>query len=78
MSENGKVHVSAEDFVEAWQLSETRDEVADRLGQKKQTVVNRAKKLVKAGVRLKEIRSAQRGRSPLDVSALNDLIDQIR
>ena len=78
MATNGKVRVSAEDFIHIWQTSESREEVVDRLGQQMSTVITRSNNLRKAGVNLKKIApTGTRGRKVLDVEGLNALIEQI-
>ena len=78
MGTNGRIRVSAEDFVNIWQTSESREEVVDRLGQQMSTVIARSNNLRKAGVNLKKIApTGARGRKVLDVDGLNALIEQI-
>jgi hypothetical protein len=67
--------VSPEQFIEAWQTSETADEVARRLSMPKPIVLARASTYRKMGLALKEMR--RRHKKELDVDALNDLIANI-
>lgn len=70
-----KYHVSAEEFVIAWNTSASAQEVAERIGMPVPIVHARASKYRKAGVRLKD-HKVDSGRS-LNVAKLNALIDEL-
>ena len=61
-------------FVKTFQDCDSYDEVAERLGLEKGSVISRAMQYRKKGVHLKRFAS-KRGAPPLDVDALNALID---
>jgi hypothetical protein len=65
---------SNEDFVRAWQTSRTAAEVARKLGVRRDTVVQRASRLRRKGVRLKRM---WHGPLAFDLDALNKLADAI-
>jgi len=68
-------NVKANEFVWAWQTSETAAEVAERLGMPRPIVYARASSYRKRGVRLKKLkRSSPRG---LNTDALNRLADAL-
>jgi len=68
--------VAAVDFVTTWQSSESRQEVADKLGVTYGSVASREKTLRKAGVNIKTMERQQRG-IKIDADALNALISQV-
>jgi len=68
-------HVTAEEFVIAWNTSTSAKEVAEKVGMPIPIVHARASKYRKAGVRLKD-HKVQSGRS-LNVAKLNALIDEM-
>lgn len=68
-------HVTAEDFVIAWNTSTSAKEVAEKVGMPIPIVHARASKYRKAGVRLRD-HKVQSGRS-LNVAKLNALIDEL-
>jgi hypothetical protein len=65
--------VSNDDFVRAWQAASSQGEVAIRTGMSLGQVSNRAFCLRRLGVRLKRL--SRSGRPPVDVAALNKIID---
>ncbi len=71
-----RTRISHEDFVRAWQSSQTTREVAARLGLCWFTVYGRARKYRKLGVRLKTMTEKKGPKLP-DVASLNGLIDQL-
>jgi len=68
--------VAAVDFVTTWQSSESRQEVADKLGVTYGSVASREKTLRKAGVNIKTMERQQRG-IKIDADALNALISEV-
>ena len=68
--------VAAGDFVKTWQSSESRQEVADKLGVTYGSVASREKTLRKAGVNIKTMERQQRG-IKIDADALNALISEV-
>tara|TARA_Y100000361_G_scaffold124954_1_gene118304 strand:+ start:457 stop:708 length:252 start_codon:yes stop_codon:yes gene_type:complete len=72
---NKRKRTSSEDFVVAWQKSESRQEVANKLEITYGAVSSREKNFRKAGVHLKEMPKAQRGIG-IDANHLNNLIDK--
>ncbi len=68
--------VAAVDFVKTWQSSESRQEVADKLGVTYGSVASREKTLRKAGVNIKTMERQQRG-IKIDADALNALISEV-
>ena len=68
--------VAAVDFVKTWQSSESRQEVADKLGVTYGSVASREKTLRKAGVNIKTMERQQRG-IKIDAEALNALIAEV-
>ena len=68
--------VAAVDFVKTWQASESRQEVADKLGVTYGSVASREKTLRKAGVNIKTMERQQRG-IKIDADALNALISEV-
>ena len=68
--------VAAVDFVTTWQSSESRQEVADKLGVTYGSVASREKTLRKAGVNIKTMERQQRG-IKIDANALNALISEV-
>ena len=67
---------TAAEFVQLWQSSDSRKQVADALGVTYGSVVSREKTLRKAGVNLKEMKKQPRG-IQIDANAPNMLISQI-
>ncbi len=67
-------HVSAEDFVRAWESSTTPAEVAAKLGMPRPLVNARASYYRRIGVTLKTMKGANARK--LDVEALNKLTQQ--
>ena len=63
-----------EQFITAWQTSETLTEVGEKLGVSRQTVEITAGKLRKAGVELKPM---VKQRAKIDVAALNKMIGEM-
>jgi biotin operon repressor len=70
-------HVSFEEFVKAYQTSESVAEVKDKLKISGPTIANKAKLLKKAGVNLKSLRRGRTVQKP-DVTALNQLIKELK
>ena len=68
--------VAAVDFVKTWQSSESRQEVADKLGVTYGSVASREKTLRKAGVNIKTMERQQRA-IKIDADALNALISEV-
>jgi hypothetical protein len=68
-------NVSPEEFVRAWQTSETAQEVADKLKMPKPIVLARASGYRKDGIHLKKMKRGPK--RALDVDALNRLIEQL-
>ena len=68
-------NVSAEDFILAWQSSNTAEEVAAKVGMPRPLVHARACTYRSMGVRLKMLARVNPRR--LDVEALNKLIQQV-
>ena len=68
--------VAAVYFVTTWQSSESRQEVADKLGVTYGSVASREKTLRKAGVNIKTMERQQRG-IKIDADALNALISEV-
>ena len=68
--------VAAVDFVKTWQSSESRQEVADKLGVTYGGVASREKTLRKAGVNIKTMERQQRG-IKIDADALTALISEV-
>ena len=68
--------VAAVDFVTTWQSSESRQEVADKLGVTYGSVASREKTLRKAGVNIKTMVRQHRG-IMIDADALNALISEV-
>jgi hypothetical protein len=68
---NGMVKLDDAELVKAWQDSSSTAECAEKLGAPLDAVKSRAFSLRKAGVKLKLMR-----RSPVDVDALNALIEE--
>ena len=68
--------VGSFDFVKTWQSSESRQEVADKLGVTYGSVASREKTLRKAGVNIKTMERQQRG-TKIDADALNALIAEV-
>ncbi len=68
-------NVSPEDFIRAWQSSETAQEVADKLKMPKAIVLARASKYRQDGVKLKKVK--KRHKRKLDVAELNKMIEQL-
>ena len=64
------------DFVQTWQASNSRQQVADTLGVTYGSIASREKTLRKAGVNLKEMPKQPRG-IQIDANLLNSLIAQI-
>ena len=56
--------ISIEDFLQAWEGSETADEVAEKLGTKKTNVMSRASQLRTKGLPLKKLRRSNGGGRP--------------
>lgn len=71
---NQTVSVSPEEFVKAWQSSTSIDEVAAKTHMKPFSVVARASRYRKLGVKLKQFERTGRRRS-LDIAALNELCE---
>jgi hypothetical protein len=68
--------VSPERFVEAWQTSDSADEVASKLGMPKPIVHARASTYRQAGIKLKAM--ARFAKNKIDVDALNRKIDGLK
>ena len=68
--------VAAVDFVKTWQSSESRQEVADKLGVTYGSVASREKTLRKAGVNIKTMERQQRC-IKIDSDSLNALISEV-
>lgn len=78
-------HVTPEEFILAWETSETVDEVVEKLGRAakekgspaipKDIILSRASTYRNSGVKLKKMR--RRHGRPIDVEALNRLIMRI-
>src|SRR5436309_1183872 len=66
-------NVTPEQFVQAWQTSESAQEVADRLGMPKAIVLARASTYRQQGINLKKMK--KKHKRALDVPALNRLIE---
>lgn len=73
--ERTNYNVSPEDFIRAWQTSNTAQEVADRLGMPKGIVLARASNYRRDGVKLKKL--ARRHKRALNVEKMNELIVQL-
>ena len=71
-----RIRVPAEDFVRIFNGSESYQEVADKTGLAKNSVMARATSYRKKGVNLKRF-AGNRGAAKLDVNALNELIGQL-
>ena len=67
--------VTPKQFVEAWQSSESADEVAEKLGMPKPIVLARASNYRSTGVQLKKFK--RKTKSKIDVQELNELIAQV-
>lgn len=67
--------VTPEEFIKAWQESETAQEVADKLGMPKPIVLARASAYRGEGVKLKKMR--RENKRALDIDGLNRLIEQL-
>tara|TARA_R110000824_G_scaffold71096_2_gene182217 strand:- start:1597 stop:1839 length:243 start_codon:yes stop_codon:yes gene_type:complete len=63
------------EFVKAWQASESRQQVANKLGVTYGAIASREKNLRKYGVNLKEMAKGRRG-IQIDADALNALITE--
>ena len=64
------------DFVKTFQTSDSRQEVANKLGVTYGSIASREKTLRKAGVNLKVMEKQPRG-IQIDADALNALIEQV-
>jgi hypothetical protein len=74
-SKRTEYNITPEQFVTAWEQSESADEVAKRLKMPKPIVLARASSYRHAGVKLKKMkRKSTRG---LSVDALNAVIDRL-
>lgn len=69
-----KPRFTYEQFVLAWDSSNSIQEVQDKLGVGRQTVEKTGTQLRRAGVKLKSMRSGLPLRGEIDVEALNGLI----
>ena len=67
--------VTPEEFIRAWQTSESADAVAKKLNMPKPIVHARASNYRMAGIKLKKM--PRRPKNLLDVDKLNKLIDKI-
>lgn len=67
--------VGVEEFVRAWQTSESAQEVADKLGMPKPIVLARASGYRDAGIKLKNFKRGPKNAVPVD--EMNRLIEQI-
>jgi hypothetical protein len=67
--------VSPEDFIRAWQTSQSADEVAEKLKMPKGIVHARASNYRTAGIRLKKMPRSRKNK--LDVDALNKMIEEM-
>jgi hypothetical protein len=74
---NGRAEygVTPEQFITAWQTSESADEVAEKLKMPKPIVHARASFYRQAGLKLKKM--PRRSRKGLDVERLNRLIEEL-
>jgi hypothetical protein len=70
-----KYAVTPAQFVAAWQMSDTVQEVSDKLKMPQPIVLARASTYRQSGVRLKKLR--RRSRRGVDVAELNRLIDRL-
>jgi hypothetical protein len=70
-----KYNVPPEEFIRAWQTSQSADEVAKKLNMPKAIAAARASNYRTAGVKLKKM--PRRPKNQLDVAALNKLIEEI-
>ena len=68
--------VSAREFIEAWERSETAQEVCDKVGMPKAIVLARASAYRKDGIPLKKMK--RRSSRALDVEELKKLVLDIR
>jgi hypothetical protein len=68
-------NVTPEEFIKAWQQSDSPQEVADLLKMPKAIVLARASNYRDNGIRLKKMKRGQKRK--LDVEALNALIDEL-
>lgn len=73
MAKSKRKNIDGVTFVRTFQESESYEEVAEKLGLEKGSVISRAMQYRKKGVNLKRFAS-KRGAPPLDVDALNALI----
>jgi len=67
--------VTPEQFITAWQTSESADEVADKLKMPKAIVLARASGYRRAGLKLKKM--PRRPSKVLDIERLNRLIEEL-
>lgn len=68
-------NVTPQQFITAWETSNTAQEVADKLGMPKLIVLARASSYRQDGIHLKKMRRDHK--RALDVDALNRLIEQL-
>lgn len=72
---NTRYNISPEEFVRAYETSESYEEVQEKTGMPYEVIVTRAHEYRKKGAKLKKL--GRRGRKGLDVEALNQLIEEI-
>jgi hypothetical protein len=70
-----KYDVPPEDFIKAWQTSNSAEEVAEKLRMPKAIAHARASNYRTLGVKLKKM--PRRPKNSIDVQALNKLIEQL-
>jgi hypothetical protein len=73
----GRQHyeVTPEQFITAWQIADSIDEVVEKLGMPKPIVHARASNYRQVGIKLKKM--PRKRRDGLDVESLNRLIEQL-
>jgi hypothetical protein len=73
--ERAEYNVTPQQFIEAWQRSDSPQQVADRLKMPKNIVLARASMYRVAGIKVKKMK--RRNKRYLDVSALNAFIEDL-